>query len=403
VRRRLLIAAAVVAVAAAAGLAGVLIASGDPQPAEPSPFYDAPSAATLRAARPGTILRTQPVAGAPAGTRAWRVLYRSVREGGAPGAFSGLIVVPNGPVPPGGRPVVAHPPGTLGVASRCGLSTRSSGRIFDVLHGLPEATAADDVVVVPDYEGLGTRGPHPYLVGPAEARATLDLVRAARRFAPAHAGGRFGVWGESQGGHAALWTGQLARSYAPELTLVGVGAAAPVTDLPEFLRINRDDVVGRMLSAYVLDSWSRIYRGLRIADLVPPAAVPDVRGLQDVCLDERLGRDAAAVASLVRKVAYRRRDPWATEPWHDLLVRNSPGRGRIAAPILVTQGDADELVRPALTAAFVARLCVQGEDVGARILPGVDHREAGAASAAAMTRWLDERFAGEPAPSSCPA
>ena len=36
------------------------------------------------------------------------------------------------------------------------------------------------VVVMTDYEGLGTRGPHPYLFGTSEARGVLDIVRAAR-------------------------------------------------------------------------------------------------------------------------------------------------------------------------------------------------------------------------------
>lgn len=33
----------------------------------------------------------------------------------------------------------------------------------------------------PDYEGLGTPGGHPYLVGPSEGRSVLDVVRAARK------------------------------------------------------------------------------------------------------------------------------------------------------------------------------------------------------------------------------
>ena len=87
------------------------------------------------------------------------------------------------------------------------------------------------VVVAPDYAGLGGRGVHPFLVGPDTAHAVLDAVRAARAVPDAAARPRFAIWGESQGGHAALWTGQLARRYAPDLTLVGVAAAAPATDL----------------------------------------------------------------------------------------------------------------------------------------------------------------------------
>ena len=41
----------------------------------------------------------------------------------------------------------------------------------------------------------------------------------------------YAVWGHSQGAHAALWTGEIAAGYAPELQLKGVAAAAPPTNL----------------------------------------------------------------------------------------------------------------------------------------------------------------------------
>ncbi len=85
------------------------------------------------------------------------------------------------------------------------------------------------VVAATDYPGLGTPQTHPYLVGVSEARAVLDSVRAARALTGAQ--NRFAVWGHSQGGQAALFTGLIAKSYAPDLDLVGVAAAAPATDL----------------------------------------------------------------------------------------------------------------------------------------------------------------------------
>ncbi len=113
---------------------------------------------------------------------------------------------------------------TVGIASKCAPSNLPS--LWAHIDGLQQFLAAGDVVVAPDYQGLGTRGPHPYLVGSSEARATLDEVRAAERFAPAHAGNRFVVWGVSQGGQVALFTGQEASVYAPELRLLG-GCSPP--------------------------------------------------------------------------------------------------------------------------------------------------------------------------------
>ena len=95
------------------------------------------------------------------------------------------------------------------------------------------------VIAATDYAGLGGQGMHPYLIGLSEARAVLDSVRAARQLPDAAAGDRFAVWGHSQGGHAALFTGEQAASYAPELKLVGVAAAAPATYLGELFRADR--------------------------------------------------------------------------------------------------------------------------------------------------------------------
>ncbi|MBB3287325.1 MULTISPECIES: lipase family protein [unclassified Rhizobium] len=83
------------------------------------------------------------------------------------------------------------------------------------------------VVVATDYPGLGTSGPHAYLVGNAAGYAVLDAVRAAQGVPRVGAGSRFAVWGLSQGAHAALLTGQVAGRYAPDLQLAGVIAAAP--------------------------------------------------------------------------------------------------------------------------------------------------------------------------------
>ncbi|ODR98337.1 hypothetical protein AUC69_10710 [Methyloceanibacter superfactus] len=69
------------------------------------------------------------------------------------------------------------------------------------------------VVVATDYPGLGTEGVHPYLIGESAGRAVLDSVRATQQFKNSGASNRFAVWGHSEGGHAALFTGQLAARY----------------------------------------------------------------------------------------------------------------------------------------------------------------------------------------------
>ena len=51
---------------------------------------------------------------------------------------------------------------------------------------------------------------------------TLDSVRAARQMPELTLDKRMVIWGYSQGGHAALWTGIVGPRYAPDLEILGV-------------------------------------------------------------------------------------------------------------------------------------------------------------------------------------
>lgn len=96
-----------------------------------------------------------------------------------------------------------------------------------MMWNLPNMIAEGYIVVATDYPGLGTEGIHPYLIGESEARSVLDSVRAVRDLPNSGASNRFAVLGHRQGGHAALFTGEVAARYAPDLKLVGMAAAAP--------------------------------------------------------------------------------------------------------------------------------------------------------------------------------
>ena len=77
---------------------------------------------------------------------------------------------------------------------------------------------------------------HPYLVGESEGRSVLDAARAAHGSDGATARrASVLVFGHSQGGQSALFAGELAASYAPELDVLGVAAAAPAADVEHIL------------------------------------------------------------------------------------------------------------------------------------------------------------------------
>src|ERR1700722_3581362 len=245
-----------------------------------TPFYQA-SQREL-AGPPGTIIRSEPMLFAPAGAQAYRVLYRSTGLSGEPIAVSGVIVVPPGPAPAGGRPIVAWAHPTTGVVPHCAPSLAIF--VFQQMAGLRELIEQGAVVAATDYPGLGTAGPHPYLVGDSEARAVIDSVRAARSLPGVGDGNSFAVWGHSQGGQASLYTGLIAKTYAPELRLVGVAAAAPATSLVTLMGDDFKSAGGKNLTAMTLWSWSRVY-GAPIDKVVVPEAMPTVDRLANECIE----------------------------------------------------------------------------------------------------------------------
>jgi hypothetical protein len=236
---------------------------------------------------------------APAGAAAYRVLYRSTGLRDEPIAVSGIIVVPPGPTPEGGRSIVAWAHPTTGVIPRRAPSLAIFH--FQQIQGLRNMVQRGYIVAATDYPGLGTVGPHPYLVGISEGRAVLDSVRAARAISGGTGSTQFGVWGHSQGGQASLYAGLLSESYAPEMTLVGVAAAAPATDLETLLDDDFKSVGGKNITAMTLWSWSRVY-GAPITQVVEPPAMPVIDRLAEECIESIYDR-------LIRQRIER---PWST-------------------------------------------------------------------------------------------
>jgi pimeloyl-ACP methyl ester carboxylesterase len=157
------------------------------------------------------------------------VLYRSTATNGAAIAVSGTVAVPKGKAPKGGWPVISWAHGTTGIADACAPSRANVLGGYD--HPLLNRwLRAGYAVVRTDYEGLGTPGDHPYLIGVSEGRSVLDIVRAARRL-DGRIGERVVIAGHSQGGHAALWAAALQRKWTPELRLRGTLAFAPASHI----------------------------------------------------------------------------------------------------------------------------------------------------------------------------
>ena len=202
------------------------------------------------------------------------------------------------------------------------------------------------------------------------------------------------------GGHAALFAGQIAPSYAPDLQLVGVAAAAPPTDLAAIIKADIGSQAGNVIASYVLSSWSRLY-GAPLQGVVADQALPVMGRVAGHCAqtlgDEiRISIDEAQFDS-----GFLVADPATATPWHELLSRNTPGQAPIHAPLYIVPGDADKIVPPLVTAAFVEALCKRGETVQFAKVAGRGHMTAGEDTAAAAAAWIRDRFQKSPAPNDC--
>ncbi|QXQ04927.1 lipase family protein [Sphingosinicellaceae bacterium] len=353
-------------------------------------------ATPVYAVPPGSIVGSVPLAGAPSGASATRIHYRSTDADGRPVTVTAAIVIPRGRAPTGGRNIVVWAHGATGVAESCGLSDKPG--VFAQVAGLDTLMAAGDIVVAPDYQGLGSPGPHPFLVGLAAAHSVIDAARAARAMPGVKTSGHYAVFGESLGGFSALWTGSEAARYAPEMTLVGVAAAAPPTDLKANLTEGSAAAVRAFLTAYTATSWEQVYH-LPVTTVVKPRSASLIRALAKNCvaLD---GFKLRTKIGMLRLAAQLKGVDLAANPrWAALMEQNSVPAG-LTVPAFVAQGAEDVIVAPAVTRKYVDRLCRAKVSVRYVAMPG-NHVTAGKASAPQAAAWIADRFVGKPAPNDC--
>ncbi|WP_255438116.1 lipase family protein [Cellulosimicrobium sp. TH-20] len=391
---------AVLAFVAAAGLTGVSVAVQRAAP-HADAFYDAPDAPPDA---PGSLLRAEPFTRQiPDGATAWRILYTTTLDEGEPTVASGLVVVPDGVGTDGGAPppVVAWAHGTTGFARGCAPSVLDEPFESGAFFLLDDVLARGWALVATDYAGLGTPGPHPYLVGQGEARSVLDAVRAARALDDATLGEQTVVWGHSQGGHAALWTGAAAPAYAPDVPLAGVAALAPASDLTAMVSHLENVPGGSVFASYVVAAYDAAYPDADAIEAVRPGARLVVHEMASRCLSE-----PGALVSVAEALSMDQ-PLWTTDPTDgalgERLAENVP-TGAVEAPLLVAQGASDPLVLPSTQDAYVGERCAAGQPVDYRTYEGRDHVglvQADSPLAPDLVRWTEARLAGEPPTPTC--
>jgi dienelactone hydrolase len=364
-------------------------AVGDQSRQRPSEFYarEIPSGTAA-----GALLRADRD---PSDQAAVRLLYATTDADGAAVVASALLYVPAS-TSSAEAPLVVWAHGETGIAQDCAPSLNNGTA---VLAAVPQLLAAGYAVLAPDYVGLGTAGASSYLVGVVEAHAVLDAIRAATQV-PGLKTGSAVLWGYSQGGHAALWAGQLANQYAPELKIAGVAVQAPLADPGAVLANLVARGAAGDIGSYLLATYAQRYPDVRLADYLSPAELLLAEEVAARCGD-------LSWADRGLEFATGANGSWSASPQTGALAvrlaENTPS-GVIRVPVLVLQG-ADDLVVPvAVQDAVMAARCKAGQVVDYRVYPGVGHTgpaASGSAQFSELMTWTADRFAGLAAAHAC--
>jgi dienelactone hydrolase len=305
------------------------------------------------------------------------VLYGSKSVTGKKVAVSGTVSVPKGKVPKGGWPVISYGHGTTGIADKCAPSRNTSGGpaesyisyTDDILNSWLNAGYA---IARSDYEGLGTPGTHPFLVGKSSGRGVLDIVRAAHKLNP-RISKKLVITGHSQGGQAALFAADQASTWTPDLKLKGTVAYAPASQLKEQLPLLSGFTTApnglTALATMIVRGVSTVYPAVDA-----PALISDpVLALYPDTLTECLAQlsDPGSLAGIAPSELVR---PGAdTTELLNALGEQNP-IATTSAPITLVQGLADTTTYPFLTSNLNIELGkIPGNKVDYLTYPGVDH------------------------------
>jgi pimeloyl-ACP methyl ester carboxylesterase len=362
----------------------------------PDAFYDPPS---NRPRQPGALLRSEPLKDVtlPAGMRGWRILYATTVDDNTPAMAVATVFAPTD-LPAGPRPIIAWGHATTGLLQKCMPSLFSAPSAG--IPGRDRIVKAGWVVVETDYSFAEKGGPHPYLIGEGEARAALDAVRAARQMSELTLDKRMVVWGYSQGGHAALWTGIIGPHYAPELEILGVAAIAPATNIKNNLAMNV--AVDKRFGPYLALAFSRFYPDIVFEEAIRPEALDAARQIVNLC-DALPPEDSERIEALVATFDGPALATSSNKALQARLEQNTPS-ALIKAPVVIAQGLADNVVPPAATDAYVEERCSAGQRLEYWTFVGRDHFtivQPGTPLEELLIRWTTARFANEPQASGC--
>lgn len=371
---------------------------------EGAAFYE-PSPEQVAADDHGTVIWSRKVVSGPTiGGRTHLVLYRSTGAKGETVPVSGAVTIPEGDPPEGGWPVVSWGHGTTGMADDCAPSRSQVDPTTGVYTSAMDEMTTDLVdrgyaVVRTDYEGLGTPGPHPYLMGRSAGASMADIVLAARELEP-ELSTRWLAMGHSQGAHAALFTSEFTGAYTPGLELLGVVALAPPSQLGAVVGMLDSPEDDDAEAPAVEDSTSSsvflgplVVSGARVAgvpveDVVSEEGQEHLPDLERRCIAELQGEDSLGGIA-PRDFIEPDADLSSVE---DVVESNDPAVLTPEVPVMLVQGGQDEAVPKMLTDRLAGQYEDRDVDVDHVTKPRASHLSVLEEGAPEVRAWVEEAF-----------
>jgi len=334
--------------------------------------------------------------------------YNMANVQGKTAEATALVMFPKIAQPKDGYRVVVWEHGTVGVGDSCAPSNNTINPRFKIL--ADTLLAAGYVVIAPDYEGLGTRGMHPYLNLGSEAKSAIAAVKAAKDHYGSQLNSRWVSIGQSQGGHASLGTAEFANN---DSNYKGAVATAPASSLgyiisvvaPQAIQdiLKREQAgtapVGTAVEVYAELLAYAAYTTVGITAYEPKFNYREIFQQRSQSIAEfaegTTGENGVCLTDLHNKFADDIRDFLATNTGKTVLdypglagnfqenptVKkflddNQPATKKINSPVMIVQGTADMAVPYPVTEGLQKGLRDKGTDVTFVTVVGAAHTQA---------------------------
>ncbi|MGP3690901.1 lipase family protein [Streptomyces sp. IBSNAI002] len=410
--------------AATAAPAGAVIATVDEPRTGTDPFYRYDGTRPLASFAPGDVLKTRTVqyhiAGIPTPVKAVQLLYRTTDAQGRPAAnVTSVVRSLNG----GNDKALSYQSFYDSLDPEHGPSRVIAGDVsFGGLVGeaesllLSTALLRGYTLVIPDTEGQQAH----FAAGPEYGTNTLDSIRAATRSPETglDAGTRFGLAGYSGGAIATNWAASMAPTYAPDVNkkLVGFAQGGLLVDAAHNLKYVSGSKVWAGIIPMAVIGVARSYEidlkpylsdyGIEVYDKLQDASILNVLGQYPGLTWQKMVKpqytDPNSVPAFLKAVNKVNLGSAATPTIPGYIAQGNGGvfEGTFNNPPGIGTGDGVMVAGD--VRALARQYCATGNtSIEYRQHNLLSHFGVPVPWVPSALAWLDDRFEGEKAPSSC--